>query len=92
MDPARPLPRTPKGTISRSAAFKLYAREIEGMYLDLEKCSDATTKIRPRELWTSLNSIEAWVGKCIEHLLGRKVDATGDLFQQGMDRLVSMFL
>ncbi|KEP48039.1 putative acetyl-CoA synthetase-like protein [Rhizoctonia solani 123E] len=92
VDPARPLPRTPKGTISRSAAFKLYARDIKGMYLDLEKCSGASTKISPRGLWTSLDSIEAWVGKSVKHLLGREVDVTGDLFQQGMDSLTATML
>lgn len=30
-DPERPLPRSPKGTIRRSAAMDLYARELEGL-------------------------------------------------------------
>ncbi|CAE6439222.1 unnamed protein product, partial [Rhizoctonia solani] len=85
VDPARLLPRTPKGTISRSAAFKLYAHDIEEMYLDLEKCSSAVTSTSSHGLWTSLDSIEAWIGKYVKSLLGREVDVAGDLFQQGMD-------
>ncbi|CAE7225213.1 unnamed protein product [Rhizoctonia solani] len=92
VDPARLLPRTPKGTISRSAAFKLYAHDIEEMYLDLENCPNTAAGITPHGLWTSLDGIEAWVSKCVKSLLGREVDVAGDLFQQGMDSLTATML
>ncbi|CAE6506561.1 unnamed protein product [Rhizoctonia solani] len=92
VDPACPLPRTPKGTISRSAAFKLYARDIELMYYNLEKCLGITTGDKPHESWTNTNSIEVWVSKCVQNLLGREVNVDGDLFQQGMDSLTATML
>ncbi|KAF8749968.1 Male sterility protein [Rhizoctonia solani] len=92
VDPARPLPRTPKGTIPRSAALKLYASDIEEMYLDLEKDSSTTDGIQPPQSWDSTEDIEAWISRGVQNLLGREVNVAGDLFQQGMDSLTATML
>ncbi|GAB1517035.1 hypothetical protein RhiTH_000078 [Rhizoctonia solani] len=92
VDPARPLPRTPKGTIPRSAALKLYASDIEEMYLDLEKDSSTTDGIQPPQSWDSTEDIEAWISRGVQNLLGREFNVTGDLFQQGMDSLTATML
>lgn len=86
VDPARPLPRTPKRTVPRSAAFKAYEREIEEMYVELEKDFDDADGVEPPKSWTRPEVVEAWIGKCVASILGHEVDASGDLFQQGMDR------
>ncbi|CAE6475171.1 unnamed protein product [Rhizoctonia solani] len=90
VDPAQPLPRTPKGTIPRSAALKLYVREIEEMYAALEKSldEDISDYVQPPATWSDPGTVSAWIVERIEGFLGRKVDPTIDLFQQGVDRLV----
>ncbi|CUA71917.1 L-aminoadipate-semialdehyde dehydrogenase [Rhizoctonia solani] len=92
VDPTRPLPRTPKGTVPRSAALKSHAQDIEEMYLDLEKDSGAPEGIEPPQSWTSTEDVETWIGKSVQNLLNREVDVTGDLFQQGMDSLTATML
>ncbi|KAH7318820.1 hypothetical protein B0J17DRAFT_584211 [Rhizoctonia solani] len=92
VDPARPLPRTPKGTIPRSAALKLYTPNIEEMYLELEKDSGAVEGVEPPQSWTSTEDVEAWISRSVHDLLDRKVDVAGDLFQQGMDSLTATML
>ncbi|CAE6438353.1 unnamed protein product, partial [Rhizoctonia solani] len=92
VDPARPLPRTPKGTIPRSAALKLYAHDIEEMYLDLEKDSGSVEGIEPPQSWTSTEDVEAWISRSVQGLLNREIDVAGDLFQQGMDSLTATML
>ncbi|KAF8738313.1 Male sterility protein, partial [Rhizoctonia solani] len=92
VDPARPLPRTVKGGISRPGALKLYASVIEEMYLGLEKGFGAADRIKPPRSWDTTEGIEVWVTEEIQNLLGRKVDVCGDLFQQGMDSLTATML
>ncbi|KEP48049.1 putative acetyl-CoA synthetase-like protein [Rhizoctonia solani 123E] len=92
VDPARSLPRTPKGTVPRSAALKLYAHDIEEMYLELEKDTSAVEGVEPPQSWTSTKDVEDWISKSVQSLLGREVDVTGDLFQQGMDSLTATML
>ncbi|KAJ1302971.1 hypothetical protein OPQ81_003262 [Rhizoctonia solani] len=92
VDPARPLPRTPKGTVPRAAALKLYAQDIEEMYLDLEKDSGAVEGVEPPQSWTNPEDVEAWISKSVQSLLDHEVDVTGDLFQQGMDSLTATML
>ncbi|KAB5591027.1 L-aminoadipate-semialdehyde dehydrogenase [Ceratobasidium theobromae] len=92
VDPSRPLPRTPKGTIPRSAALKAYGHDIEEMYTELEKDSNDADGVEAPESWMDLAVVEAWVGKCVAHILGHEVDAGGDLFQQGMDSLTATIL
>ncbi|CAE6377482.1 unnamed protein product [Rhizoctonia solani] len=92
VNPARPLPRTPKGTVPRSAALKLYSRDIEEMYLDLEKDSGAAEGLEPPQSWDSTEDVEAWVSRGVQNLLDREVDVAGDLFQQGMDSLTATML
>ncbi|GAB1528524.1 hypothetical protein RhiTH_011718 [Rhizoctonia solani] len=92
VDPARPLPRTVKGGISRPGALKLYGSVIEEMYLGLEKGFGAADGTKPPRSWDTTEDIEVWVTEEIQNLLGRKVDVCGDLFQQGMDSLTATML
>ncbi|CAE6475175.1 unnamed protein product [Rhizoctonia solani] len=88
VDPSRPLPRTPKGTIPRAAAWKLYANEIDAMYAALEQNidADALPEFQPPETWADPVVVSAWITERAEDILGWDVDPTADLFQQGMDR------
>ncbi|CAE6494569.1 unnamed protein product [Rhizoctonia solani] len=92
VDPARSLPRTPKGTIPRAAALKLYANDIEEIYLELEKDSGVDEELEPPRSWVSTEDVEAWINLLIQSLLGREISVTGDLFQQGMDSLTATML
>ncbi|KAH7330580.1 hypothetical protein B0J17DRAFT_632360 [Rhizoctonia solani] len=94
VDPARPLPRTPKGTVPRSAALKLYAREIEEMYAALEQDldKDISDNVQPPETWSSPDTVSMWIAERVRGFLGRNVDPTVDLFQQGMDSLIATML
>ncbi|CAE6436771.1 unnamed protein product [Rhizoctonia solani] len=91
-DPARPLPRTPKGTVSRSATLKLYARDVLDMYLELEEGSGTVASFNPLESWSGPEDVEAWIKAHVQNLLGRKIDVATDLFQQGMDSLTATML
>ncbi|EUC65708.1 acetyl-CoA synthetase-like protein, putative, partial [Rhizoctonia solani AG-3 Rhs1AP] len=93
-DPARPLPRTPKGTIPRSAVLKLYARDIEEMYEALEQDLDTNpiTELQLPEAWTNLEVVSDWIAKQVEGILGWNIDTMVDLFQQGLDSLTATML
>ncbi|KAH7318802.1 hypothetical protein B0J17DRAFT_633963 [Rhizoctonia solani] len=75
VNPACPLPRTPKDTISRLAAFKLYERDIEAIYSGL-KCSSATAGVKPHESWTGTDSIEVWISSLTATMLLRTIKKT----------------
>ncbi|KAG9126234.1 hypothetical protein FRC07_004314 [Ceratobasidium sp. 392] len=92
VDPSLPLPRTPKGTVSRSAALKAYAKEIDDMYAALEKDSGVVTAIGTPTSWNDFVSVQEWLVKCVGNILGRDVAISGDLFQQGMDSLTASIL
>ncbi|KAG8784498.1 hypothetical protein FRC12_018624 [Ceratobasidium sp. 428] len=89
IDPSRPLPRTPKGSVSRSAALKAYEKEIDDMYAALDKHSDVTAAIGTPSSWSETTPIQDWLRKCVGSVLGREVSVGGDLFQQGMDSLTA---
>ncbi|CAE6511891.1 unnamed protein product [Rhizoctonia solani] len=94
VDPARPLPRTPKDTIPRSAALKLYAPDIEEMYAALERDleTDVMDDIDPPEEWIDPSVLSAWIAGHVESILDKDIDLTVDLFQQGMDSLTATIL
>ncbi|KAF8601147.1 acetyl-CoA synthetase-like protein [Ceratobasidium sp. AG-I] len=92
VDPARPLPRTPKGTISRSGSLAAYAKEIEEMYNVLEGSITLSAQVGAPESWSQEEAVKGWVQLCVENILGRKVEVDGDLFQQGMDSLTATML
>ncbi|CAE7151175.1 unnamed protein product [Rhizoctonia solani] len=96
VDPDRPLPRTPKGTIPRSAALKLYAPDIEEMYTNLEREVDADSsslvEVQSLETWSRLEVVSDWISGRIKRIIGRDISMTADMFQQGMDSLTAMML
>ncbi|KAG8734982.1 hypothetical protein FRC10_011138 [Ceratobasidium sp. 414] len=92
VDPSRPLPRTPKGTVSRSAALRVYAKEVDDMYAALEKDVGVDTAIGTPQSWKDLALVREWVGKCVGHILARDIATGGDFFQQGMDSLTATIL
>lgn len=83
--PERPLPRTPKGNVSRAASLDIYKDEIEAMYAQLGQTSSCAALGMPTS-WRDQNAVESWLSRCTEQILARKVDVHGDLFQQGLDR------
>ncbi|QRV95150.1 AMP binding enzyme [Ceratobasidium sp. AG-Ba] len=85
------LPRTPKGTIPRSAAFKAYQSDINAAYGDLQRAA-AQSDAPGLENWTDRASVEEWLSNQIAEIIGRKVDPMEDLFQQGMDSLTATLL
>ncbi|KAG8698324.1 hypothetical protein FRC09_007291, partial [Ceratobasidium sp. 395] len=88
----KPLPRTPKGNVSRTGALKAYSEEIENMYANLERSGSYAHDVGAPETWKETAMVEAWVRSCVEKILGREVKIGGDLFQQGMDSLSAAIL
>jgi hypothetical protein len=58
------------------------------MYAALEKSTNVAEDVGEPGSWKDTVEVELWVHSCVERVLGRKIDAGGDLFQQGMDRYV----
>lgn len=85
--PERPLPRTPKGNVSRAASLDIYKNEIEAMYAQLGQTSSCSALGAPTS-WKNPDAVESWLSRCAEQILSRPVDVHGDLFQQGLDRYV----
>lgn len=81
--PGKPLPRTPKGTVSHKSATKLYADEIEEIYATVERTTGDTGA--PPVSWTE-DDLTAWIKDTIEQLLERSVKIDTDIFDQGADR------
>ncbi|QRV95210.1 AMP binding enzyme [Ceratobasidium sp. AG-Ba] len=84
---SRPVPRTAKGTISRSSALKAYAEEIENMYAALETTGDHMQDMGSPSCWKICSEVEAWIKTCVQKVLGHQIHVEVDLFQQGMDSL-----
>ena len=82
--PNKPVPRTPKGTIMRKMALKMYDAEIEQIYKAVENSKGGD--IPPPLAWDKGN-IQDWLLTNLNELLGRpNVDPDADLFEQGADR------
>ncbi|CAE6460182.1 unnamed protein product [Rhizoctonia solani] len=90
-EPSRPLPRTPKGNVARAAALRLYADDIARMYAQLGQTSSLRSLGTPRS-WENRDEVDSWLAHCVAHLLGRKLKAGDDLFQQGFDSLTATLL
>lgn len=60
------------------------------MYAALEKGANLDSKLGVK--WDDAVEVRRWVKERVEDVLGKKVDGEGDLFQQGMDRFVSVYL
>lgn len=85
-DPDRPLPRTPKGTLARSATLNTYAEDIDGMYAAFERGNNTEGSLSTLAPSSTRSQIEEWLKTWLEKLLGTNVDVGVDLFQQGLDR------
>jgi hypothetical protein len=79
-----PLPRTPKHTVIRSAAWRLFASEIEQLYADIEDD-------RAGEL-LEVSKVSEFVSGVVHEVMGiTKIHEDYDLFSQGCDRLFAFF-
>ncbi|KAG8708012.1 hypothetical protein FRC09_001485 [Ceratobasidium sp. 395] len=78
--------------VSRPSALKMYAEGIERMYAALEKSEDVTRDNEAPSSWSDLAAVENWIQRCVESILGQKIDIEGDLFQQGLDSLTAAIL
>ncbi|QRV95029.1 L-aminoadipate-semialdehyde dehydrogenase [Ceratobasidium sp. AG-Ba] len=87
--PERPLPRTPKGNVRRSAALDVYQDDIKTLYASIER-GEGNNVAGPAD-WTE-TSVMKWLGDQAKGLLGREVDVEADLFQQGLDSLAATLL
>ncbi|KAG9126233.1 hypothetical protein FRC07_004313 [Ceratobasidium sp. 392] len=90
--PDLPLLRTPKGTLSRAASLKVYSKDIERMYADLESNERSHFESRDLPSWNKQSEVESWLRHCLERILGNEVEVAVDLFQQGLDSLTATML
>ncbi|KAG8735152.1 hypothetical protein FRC10_010948 [Ceratobasidium sp. 414] len=92
VDPSRPLPRTAKGTVSRSGALKSYAKEVDDMYAALEKGVALGATSGAPQSWRDFGLVQEWVAERVQDILGREIEIGVDLFHQGMDSLTATVL
>ncbi|KZO93870.1 acetyl-CoA synthetase-like protein [Calocera viscosa TUFC12733] len=78
----KPVPRTPKGTVSRNALLKLYAEEIEAIYTAAEHPTRADWAVPP-----VVNGVMR-----SEKENAHSVDEKRDLFEQGCDSLQATYI
>lgn len=81
IDPrTKPLPRTPKHTVIRSAAWRLYASEIEQLYTSIESGEAIGELLDP-------NNVSEFVSRVVHQVMGAPALLESyDLFSQGCDR------
>ncbi|KAG6877487.1 putative NRPS-like protein biosynthetic cluster [Termitomyces sp. T32_za158] len=85
----KPLPLTPKGTIARKAAIKLYEEEINALYHDVQVV--AGERSSPAS-WSEID-IRTWLLEQASDIAPRaKINPVVDLFQQGFDSLYATSL
>ncbi|KAF8610848.1 acetyl-CoA synthetase-like protein [Ceratobasidium sp. AG-I] len=89
--PDHPLPRTPKGNVSRAASLDMYKDEIEAMYAHLGHTPSCPALGVPTS-WRDQDAVESWLSRCAEQIISRSVDIHADLFQQGLDSLTATLL
>jgi hypothetical protein len=90
-DANKPLPRAGKGTVMRKAALSLYHDEIEALYASIESAAGAES-VPPPPAWDK-EQTEKWLKEQIEDVLPDiTFSITGDLFEQGMDRQITLNL
>ncbi|KAJ5622949.1 acetyl-CoA synthetase-like protein [Penicillium lividum] len=83
----KPLPLTPKGTISRPRALELYANEIDAIYEAVESSANSGIAL-PRLI--SLESLTRYVQDLVTGVMrpdGGELDVEKDIFLQGCDSL-----
>ncbi|KAJ5805816.1 acetyl-CoA synthetase-like protein [Penicillium pulvis] len=83
----KPLPLTPKGTISRPRALELYANEIDAIYEAVESSANSGIAL-PRSI--SLESLSRYVQDLVTGVMrpdGGELDVEKDIFLQGCDSL-----
>ena len=80
------LPRTPKGTVLRKLALRLYEKKIAEMYAALEPEVSVRVDEREPRTWTNVQEVHIWLKKRVEEMLEKQVDSEGNWFQLGMDR------
>ncbi|KAG6902725.1 hypothetical protein C0995_012389 [Termitomyces sp. Mi166 len=85
----KPLPLTPKGTLARKAAMKLYEREINALYENVEAViSESSSPIS----W-STRDIHAWLlEQASDVIADHAINPVSDLFEQGFDSLYATSL
>ncbi|KAE9392236.1 putative aminoadipate reductase [Gymnopus androsaceus JB14] len=84
----KPLPRTPKGTVMRKAAYKEYEKEIDQIYEAVE--SNASASSGP--LTWDLSAVQQWLTAEVKDLCYNSVDLSDDIFDHGFDSLCATVL
>ncbi|KAF7293800.1 Nonribosomal peptide synthetase [Mycena chlorophos] len=88
---ARPMLRSPKGSVAKKATLELYAQDIDALYNTVEASSSAAGEIASPVAWTAVN-IQPWLLEHTSSLCGKAINPTIDLFEQGFDSLNATFL
>ncbi|KAL1743880.1 hypothetical protein HDZ31DRAFT_64623 [Schizophyllum fasciatum] len=88
----KPLPRTEKGTVMRRLALQAYEQEIKAIYDVLDSHAQTGEKgVRPPTSWGT-SAIADWLATHVRDIVGRNMDRSVDLFEQGFDSLNSTVL
>ncbi|CAK5283812.1 unnamed protein product [Mycena citricolor] len=88
---AKPLIRTPKGTVVKKATVALYCAEIDALYDTIDASTHSANEIAPPPSWTSPDLVP-WLSAHASSLSDKEIHAGGDIFDQGFDSLNATFL
>ncbi|KAF7341009.1 Acetyl-CoA synthetase-like protein [Mycena sanguinolenta] len=89
--PAKPMIRTPKGTVIKKPTIALYKQEIEDLYETIEASGNGASDIDPPLSWSS-KDLEPWLIAHASLVADKDIRGGRDLFDQGFDSLKATFL
>ncbi|CAK5265509.1 unnamed protein product [Mycena citricolor] len=88
---AKPLLRTPKGTVMKKASVALYRAEIDELYETVDASISSADDIAAPASWT-VPDLVPWLSAHASSLSEREFHADSDIFDQGFDSLHATFL
>ncbi|KAJ6491913.1 acetyl-CoA synthetase-like protein [Mycena sanguinolenta] len=89
--PAKPMVRTPKGTVIKKRTIALYKQEMEDLYETIEASGNAASDIDPPSSWCAAD-LEPWLMAHASLVAHKDIRGGHDLFDQGFDSLNATFL
>ncbi|KIK64035.1 hypothetical protein GYMLUDRAFT_195812 [Collybiopsis luxurians FD-317 M1] len=81
----KPLPRAPKGTILRKAAYQVYEKEIDQIYESVES-NAGSGLVAPPASWEQPD-VQSWLTGQAKDICGKPLAPFDDMFHHGFDSL-----
>ncbi|PYI12696.1 acetyl-CoA synthetase-like protein [Aspergillus sclerotiicarbonarius CBS 121057] len=90
--PEKPLPRSAKCIVQRSAALSLYAEELDALYADADRLSPPDGELVGPGCVRDPQAVSDFIHKCVSNITGweENIDMSENWFHLGMDSLQAM--